>query len=120
MPIVLDGDGIALDVGRSKRLATEAQRHALRAMYSTCAIPDCQTPFEDCHVHHVDEWHDQHGATDLNRLLPLCTLGGCHTRFHEGGWKLDLDPDTRWITITRPDGTTHHHGPSLNRTRTAA
>ena len=115
LPIVLNGDGLTLDVGRAQRLATAAQRDALRAMYATCANPDCATGFDDCHIHHVDEWN-HHGDTNLNRLLPLCTLGGCHTRFHEGRWKLELDPDTRWITITRPYGTTHYQGPSLNRT----
>jgi hypothetical protein len=39
IPVVLDGDGRALDVGRGARLATEAQRQALRAMYRTCIEP---------------------------------------------------------------------------------
>jgi hypothetical protein len=113
IPIVLDGQGQALDVGRSQRLATEAQRQALRAMYSTCAIPGCATPVDDCHVHHVDHFEDG-GNTNLDRMLPLCILGGCHTRVHEGGWTLEMDPDDRSITILRPDGTLHYQGPSIN------
>jgi hypothetical protein len=115
LPTVLNGDGLALDVGRSQRLATPAQRDALRAMYATCVNPDCEIPFDDCHIHHVDEWNEL-GDTNLDRLVPLCTTGGCHTRFHERRWQLELDPATRWITIARPDGTVHYHGPSLNRT----
>src|SRR5215207_873567 len=114
IPIVLNGQGQALDVGRAQRLATEAQRQALRAMYSTCAIPGCATPVDDCHIHHVDHFEDG-GETNLDRMLPLCTLGGCHTRVHEGGWQLDMEPTTRAITITRPDGNIHYQGPSINR-----
>jgi len=114
IPIVLNGQGQALDVGRAQRLATEAQRQALRAMYATCAIPGCVTPFDDCHIHHVDHFEDG-GETNLDRMLPLCILGGCHTRVHEGGWQLDMDPTSRAITITRPDGVIHYHGPSINR-----
>ncbi len=36
IPIVLGGHGQALDVGRERRLATRAQRMALRAQYPTC------------------------------------------------------------------------------------
>jgi hypothetical protein len=36
IPVVLDGDGEALDAGRAKRLATRAQRRAIHAMYATC------------------------------------------------------------------------------------
>jgi len=114
IPIVLNGQGQALDVGRAQRLATEAQRQALRAMYATCAIPGCVTPFDDCHIHHVDHFEDG-GETNLDRMLPLCILGGCHTRVHEGGWQLDMNPTSRAITITRPDGVIHYHGPSINR-----
>jgi hypothetical protein len=33
---------------------------------------------------------------------------------HEGGWTLTLDPD-RTITLIRPDGVIHYHGPSITR-----
>ena len=36
IPVVLNGRGEALAVGRSQRLATPAQRDALRAMHRTC------------------------------------------------------------------------------------
>jgi hypothetical protein len=36
IPVVLNGRGEALAVGRSQRLATPAQRAALRAMHRTC------------------------------------------------------------------------------------
>ena len=113
IPIVLNGTGQALDVGRTQRLATPAQRDALRAMYSTCVDPDCDTAFDECEIHHVDEFAEG-GNTDLPRLVPVCKKRGCHTKYHEGGWTLEID-DHRNITITRPDGTIHYQGPSINR-----
>ena len=82
-------------------------------MYTSCVDPDCDTAFDECHVHHVDEFADG-GNTDLARLAPVCKTRGCHTKYHEGGWTLEID-DNRHITITRPDGTIHYHGPSINR-----
>src|SRR5215207_6963587 len=64
IPIVLDGEGRVVDVGRAKRLASADQRRALRAMHTTCAAPDCQVRFGDCDIHHLKEWN-QGGATDL-------------------------------------------------------
>jgi hypothetical protein len=113
IPIVLNGKGQALDVGMASRLATSAQRDALRAMHSTCIDPDCDTAFDDCEIHHIQPV--KHGGpTDLALLAPLCKPNRCHTKYHEGGWTLEIDTE-RNITITRPDGTTHYHGPSITR-----
>lgn len=113
VPIVLGGDGEVLDAGRSTRLASRAQRRALRAMYATCAFPGCAVSFDECRIHHVDFW-EHLGRTDLARLIPVCERH--HHLVHEGGWTLTLDVDaTRTITLTRPDGAIHHHGSSLNR-----
>jgi hypothetical protein len=81
IPIVLDGDGRVVDVGRAKRLATADQRRALRAMHRTCAAPDCPVRFGDCDIHHLNEWRDG-GATNLENLIPLCSKH--HHLIHEG------------------------------------
>ena len=73
IPVVLDGDGVALDVGRAKRVATREQRRALRAMYRTCAHPDCSVGFDDCDIHHVNPWTPT-GRTDLDNLLPCAAV----------------------------------------------
>ncbi len=65
LPVVLGGDGVVLDVGRSRRLATDDQRRALRAMYRTCGIGTCDVSFDRCEIHHVDEWDAHQGDTDL-------------------------------------------------------
>lgn len=104
-PVVLGGDGVVLDLGRSRRLATSDQRRALRAMYRTCGVGDCEVPFDRCEIHHLDDWHGLHGHTDLDRLLPACSRH--HHLAHEGGWQLDLDSVTRELTVRLADGTLH-------------
>ena len=112
LPIVLGGDGVPLDLGRTQRLASHDQRRALRALYRHCAFPGCTVRFDDCRIHHVT-WWDKFGPTDLPNLLPLCEAH--HHVVHEGGWTLTIDPD-RTITLQRPDGTIHYHGDTTNRT----
>ena len=97
LPVVLDGRSVPIDVGRSKRLATVHQRRALEAIHPTCAIPDCEVIFDHCNVHHIDYWENG-GSTDLNNMVPLCSRH--HHAAHEGGWKLQLNPETRELVIT--------------------
>jgi hypothetical protein len=113
IPLVLDGDGRALDVGRGSRLATEAQRQALRAMHTSCIHPDCDVPFDECRIHHVVPW-EQGGRSELDNLAPLCESRKHHHLVHEGGWTLTMRPD-RVATFTRPDGTTYWTGSTIDR-----
>ena len=94
IPIVLGGDGQALDGGRERRLATRAQRMALRAQYPTCAMDaGCTVAFDDCQIHHVDPF-SHGGHTDLHRMCPGCDTH--HHLIHEGGWTLTHNPDGTW------------------------
>jgi len=105
IPAVLNGDGMPLDVGRAQRLATKEQRHALRSMHRTCSVGDCNTAFDRCEIHHSLEWTAHQGPTDLKYLFPVCSHH--HHRLHEGRWRAQLDPSTRELTVTYPDGTLH-------------
>lgn len=96
-------NGIPVNVGRTYRTATTAQRLALRAIYDTCAIPGCDATFDWCHIHHLDFWENG-GRTDLDNLVPLCSRH--HHHAHEGGWELKLLPD-RTLRTWRPNGTPH-------------
>lgn len=111
LPVVLSGEGRALDVGRASRTATRDQRRALRAMHRTCIHPDCTVTFEACRIHHVTPW-GRNGLTDLDELAPLCETH--HHIVHEGGWRLTLAPE-RIATWMRPDGTVFHCGPTVDR-----
>ena len=102
-PVILGEDGVPINVGRTQRTATRAQRRVLRTMYRHCAYHGCDVAFDRCEIHHVD-WFEHGGATDLSNMLPLCSRH--HHLVHEGGWTIHLAPD-RTLTITRPDG--HHH-----------
>ena len=76
------------------------------------AHPGCHVAYQHCRIHHATDWTVKLGPTDLDNLIPLCSAH--HVLVHEGGWTLTLQPD-RTITLTRPDGTIHYHGPSINR-----
>ena len=108
--VVLHAPGV-LALGRTTRLANRAQRRALRALYSTCAIPGCETHFDGCKIHHV-RWWRHGGCTDLWNLLPLCVHH--HSKIHDGGWVITLDAD-RNLTVRYPDGTVQATGPPSRR-----
>lgn len=116
LPVVLDGDGLPIDVGRAQRLATRARRQALRVLYATCGVPGCTVGFDRCRIHHVAFWDGGHGPTDLDNLFPACERH--HHMIHEGGWTLTMTTD-RIITWRSPDGTIVFHGDSRNRVTTA-
>jgi hypothetical protein len=111
-PVVLGTNGEILDVGRTERTATPPQRRALRAMHRTCAHPDCTVGFSACRIHHIRWWWRDLGPSDIDNLLPLCERH--HHLVHEGGWGLTMTPD-RIATWTRPEGTIHHTGPTIDR-----
>ena len=101
-----------LNLGRTTRLANRAQRRALRGLYRHCAIPGCTVAYERCKLHHVIWWRNQ-GRTDLDNLLPVCSMH--HTKIHNDGWIIALGPN-RELTLTLPDGTTHTTAPPGRRT----
>ncbi len=102
-PIVVDQNGNPFNMGRQIRNANRKQRRALRALYRCCAFDDCDVTFDRCEMHHILPW-DFGGQTDLENLIPLCARH--HHVVHEGGWRLQLDPE-RTLTITRSDGEFH-------------
>jgi hypothetical protein len=111
IPVVFGDDGVLLDLGRSCRTANREQRRALRAMYRTCAHPQCNVAFDSCRIHHVVFWFHG-GRSDLVNLVPLCEPH--HHLVHEGGWALELFPDRRTVWRT-PDGTLYYDGVTTDR-----
>lgn len=109
--VILDGDGVPIDVGRRYRTATDAQWAALRAVYSSCAWAGCDRPLSHCQAHHLRHWQAG-GPTDLDNLVPLCSHH--HHLVHEGRWHIELLAD-RAMAITRPDG--RHHRTTCPPTR---
>lgn len=90
--LALTGDeGEVLQLGRARRLASPAQRRALRIRWSACCFPGCdQTRHLD--AHHVVPWSEG-GRTDLDGLALLCRRH--HVLVHEGGLHLVPTRDRR-------------------------
>ena len=109
--IVLYAPG-ELNLGRTTRLANRAQRRALRGLYRCCAIPGCTVAYERCKLHHVIWWRND-GRTDLDNLLPVCSVH--HAKIHHDDWVIELGPH-RELTLRHPDGSIHTTAPPGRRT----
>lgn len=92
---LLDGQGLTLYVGRSRRLATDGQVRALLAVWGhQCAMPGCtHTRFFE--IHHIHDWAEG-GATDMDNLIPLCS--SCHSKVSHGMARIERHgPDIEFI-----------------------
>ncbi|GGP42165.1 HNH endonuclease signature motif containing protein [Saccharothrix coeruleofusca] len=87
IPVVLGGASEVLDLGRTRRTVSVAQRRALHARDRGCAFPGCPRPAKWCDAHHVVHWADG-GPTDLDNLLLLCRLH--HSLVHHSRWRITI------------------------------
>ncbi|GAB6986319.1 HNH endonuclease signature motif containing protein [Nocardioides pyridinolyticus] len=78
-PAVLGGRSEVLDLGRSRRLHSQAQRIAIGIRDRHCTEPGCDWPPSMCHVHHDHPWAHG-GKTDLDNGRLLCPRH--HARLH--------------------------------------
>ena len=106
--VVLHAPG-QLDLGRTSRLANRSQRRALRALYSTCAVPGCAARYDLCRLHHVVWW--EHGGADRPLEPRYRSARGTITRSttRAGTWR---SAPAASSPITFPDGTPTGDGPS--------
>ncbi|MDH3752278.1 MAG: HNH endonuclease [Acidimicrobiia bacterium] len=114
IPVVLGGDSQPLDVGRGRRLATHAQRVALRTTQSTCAANGCDMPFDYCDIHHHTPWQVG-GGSDLSNLTPLCSKH--HHLIHEGGWRTRRHSNGSLEYLRPPTRAPDRPGPRERRER---
>jgi HNH endonuclease len=99
LPPVLGGAPTQpLEVGRTSRVVTAAQRTALAVRDNGCVFPGCERPLAWCDAHHLRHWLHG-GPTDLANLALVCRTH--HRAVHEGGWRLQRQPDGR-LTATPP------------------
>ena len=87
-----------LEVGRTSRVVTPAQRAARAVRDGGCVVAGCDGSPSGCEAHHLRHWLHG-GPTDLANLALLCRAH--HRAVHEGGWRLGRDPDGR-LTATPP------------------
>jgi hypothetical protein len=102
--IVLDPDGLPIDVGREQRIVPAHIRKAVEQRDESCVFAGCEAPRWYCDVHHIIEWMNG-GETSLENSGLLCERH--HTKVHHG-YRVERDdtapPGARWRTY-RPDGT---------------
>jgi hypothetical protein len=91
--VLLAPSSAPLDVGRTHRLATPAQRRALAARDGGCVIPGCACPHEGTDAHHLIPWAAG-GGTDLTNLVSLCPSH--HQQVHSGLWTVQLIDGIPW------------------------
>ncbi|WP_426566801.1 DUF222 domain-containing protein [Angustibacter sp. McL0619] len=96
LPVVLDGAGNPLDVGRTQRSFTAKQRHALAVRDRGCTWPGCGAPPEWTDAHHLVPWSEG-GPTDLQNAALLC---GRHHRYVHGTSQTGrlVDGEVTWDT----------------------
>ncbi|HEY3014859.1 MAG TPA: DUF222 domain-containing protein, partial [Nocardioides sp.] len=90
IPAVLGGESQPLDLGRSRRLFTPAQRKALRLRDRHCRADGCTVPATWCEAHHTTPW-THGGNTDLVDGILLCTHH--HHRAHDPAYAADRLPN---------------------------
>jgi hypothetical protein len=87
IPVVMGGDSEVLDLGRTKRTVSVAQRKALHARDRGCSFPHCSRPPKWCDAHHLNHWVDG-GTTDLDNLILLCRRH--HSLVHHSQWRITM------------------------------
>ena len=80
------GPSVILDMGRTTRVATPAQRRALAIRDRHCRFPGCRRQPQWCDAHHVDGWVEDLGETNIDNLILLCRRH--HTLVHNTNWTI--------------------------------
>ena len=87
VPIVLDGKGQPLDVGRATRTIPDGLRRAVAARDQGCAHPGCGRPVSWTECHHIIPW-ELGGETKLDNLAMLCRMH--HRQIHFTEWTIRI------------------------------
>lgn len=94
-PMLFDGPGRPIWVGRDHRSATIAQWRALIARDRGCV--GCGADAGRCEAHHIVPWWPN-GETDIDNLVLVCSR--CHHDLHDRGMVLRRS-DGRWRIVAR-------------------
>src|SRR3954447_8860445 len=87
VPIVMNGAGQPLDVGRATRTSPDGLRRAVAARDRGCAHPGCGRPVSWTHCHHIIPW-ECGGETKLSNLVMLCRAH--HRQIHSSDWTVRI------------------------------
>jgi hypothetical protein len=108
------GTEIALNLYRSKRIASPGQWLVLQAKHRGCTFPGCTVTADHSQAHHATLDWGKGGQTNINDLTLAC---GPHNRIiNTDGWTTRQLPDgrTQWIRpphldTGRPRTNNYHH-----------
>ena len=93
IPAVLGGKSEVLDLGRSRRFHSRAQRIVKLLTAGGCQVDGCDAPPGLTHMHRVIEW-SQGGRTDLDNTIMIC--GPHHARAHDPTYQLKPIPGDKF------------------------
>ena len=115
LPVVLNGAGVPIDVGRARRTYTGATRTAILLRDRGCAFPGCDRPPRWTDIHHITHW-SAGGGTDRDNGVALCRHH--HRLIHTGTWTIHLGPD-RHPQFIPPTTSTQTNTPAKTHTTNA-
>ena len=90
LPMVLNGRGQPLHLGRSRRLFSPAQRLAMAHRDRHCRAHGCEVPAAWCEAHHLRPWV-RGGRTDIEDGVLLCSWH--HHRAHDRAYHSERMPN---------------------------
>ncbi|MBV0894082.1 HNH endonuclease signature motif containing protein [Microbacterium sp. NC79] len=94
-----DASGNPLNLGRSVRKFTAAQKTVLAIRDGGCRWPNCDRPASYTEAHHIDPW-EEGGTTDIDRGILLCQYH--HLNVHNNKWRITRQGKGDF-TLTHPD-----------------
>ena len=98
--VIIDGAGVAVDVGRKRRFFTGPMREALMLLTEYCVHPGCSQPSSRSVADHSHDF--QHGGgTSTSNGGPMCNHHNLRKNLGYETWRA---PTGYWHTH-RPDGT---------------
>ena len=88
-----------INAGRAERTFSGPRRKAVIARDGTCRYPGCTAPPTLGEIHHVAEWVEDHGDTDVNLGILLCWHH--HDQVHTRHIEIRRSPTGGWLFLTR-------------------
>jgi hypothetical protein len=98
--LVVNDQGVTIDLGRRRRLFTGNARDAVMLRSVRCVWAGCNVPASQCEADHTIPWNEQ-GLTNADSGGPRCDR---HNRWKTKGFTTHVDTNGQWHTV-RPDGT---------------